>query len=152
MIFLLQSGLYHFHARFNVALSLCMIMTIMLSGWSLPRLLLAFLQHQAEFCLCFRNHPFQTQLFHLSPPYLPIYGIYVPTLTKTFMYHLKTLFKSFLFVTVQANGAVRGNQYLSCQKYLTEVLTSQKKEKEKKRKVALPPYLMTAQPSMIDGV
>src|SRR4051812_45820183 len=45
------------------------------------------------------------------------------------MYHLKTLFKSFLFVTVKAHGAVRGNQYLSCQKYLTEVLTSQKKEK-----------------------
>src|ERR1043165_1642482 len=86
----------------------------------------------------------------MSPPYLPIYGIYLPSLTKTFMYHLKTLFKSFLFLTVQAHGAVRGNQYLSCQKYLTEVLTSQKKRK--KRKVALPPYLMTTQPSMIDGV
>lgn len=46
------------------------------------------------------------------------------------MYHLKTLFKSFLFVTAQAHGAVRGNQYLSCQKYLTEVLTSQM-QKEK---------------------
>src|SRR4051812_34641207 len=71
------------------------------------------------------------------------------------MYHLKTLFKSFLFVTVQAHGVVRRNQYLSCQKYLTEVLTSQKnknKERERKmRKVTLPPYLMTAQPSMIDG-
>src|SRR3954467_15833562 len=88
----------------------------------------------------------------MSPPYLPIYGIYVPSLTKTFMYHLKTLFKSFLFVTVLAHGVVRGNQYLSCQKYLTKVLTSQKKEKEKKRKVSLPTYLMTAQPSMIDGV
>ena len=42
MIFLLQSELYHFHARFNVALSLYMIMTVMLSGWSLPSLLLAF--------------------------------------------------------------------------------------------------------------
>src|ERR1041384_1675070 len=123
-----------------------MIMTVMLSGWSLPRLLLAFLQHQAEFCLCFHNHLSKNQLFHLSPPYLPIYGIFLPSLTKTFMYHLKTLFKSFLFVTVQAHGAVRGNQYLSCQKYLTEVLTSQKN-----RKIALPPYLITAQPSMIDG-
>src|SRR4051812_9565786 len=103
-----------------------MIMTVMLSGWSLPRLLLAFLQHQVEFCLCFHTSPFLTQLFHLSPPYLPIYGIYAPSLTKTFMYHLKTLFKSFLFVTVQAHGAVRGNQYPSCQKYLTEVLISQK--------------------------
>src|SRR3954471_14687589 len=135
MIFLLQSELYHFHARFNVALSLCMIMTVMLSGWSLPSLLLAFLQHQAKFCLCF-DTPFLNQLFHMSPPYLPIYGIYLPSLTKTFMYHLKTLFKSFLFVTVQSHRAVRGNQYLSCQKYLTEVLTSQKikikREKEKK--------------------
>ena len=67
------------------------------------------------------------------------------------MYHLKTLFKTFLFVTVQAHGVVRGNQYLSCQKYLTKVLTSQEK-KEKKRKVSLPPYLMTEKPSMIDGV
>src|ERR1041384_7584341 len=130
MIFLLQSELYHLHARFNVALSLCMIMTVMLSGWSLPRLLLAFLQHQAEFCLCFHNHLSKNQLFHLSPPYLPIYGIYVPSLTKTFMYHLKTSFKSFLFVTIQAHGAVRRNQYLSCHKYLTEVLTSQM-QKEK---------------------
>src|SRR3954463_11093775 len=40
-----------------------MIMTVMLSGWSLPRLLLAFLQHQAEFCLCFHNH--------LSKPVVP---------------------------------------------------------------------------------
>src|ERR1044072_2243143 len=35
-----------------------MIMAVMLSGWSLPRLLLAFLQHQAEFCLRFHTHPF----------------------------------------------------------------------------------------------
>src|SRR3954469_21945174 len=78
----------------------------------------------------------------MSPPYLPIYGIYVPSLTKTFMYHLKTLFKSFLFVTVQAHGAVRGNQYLSCQKYLTVVLTSQKqKEKREKEKSCTSPIL-----------
>src|SRR3954464_6434514 len=115
MIFLLQSELYQFHAQFNVALSLCMIMTVMLSGWSLPRLLLAFLQHQAEFYMCFHT-PFLNQLFHMSPAYLPIYGIYLPSLTKTFVHHLKTLFKSFLFVTVQAHGAVRENQYLPCQK------------------------------------
>src|SRR4051812_35739452 len=40
-----------------------MIMTVMFSGWSLPRLLLAFLQHQAEFYLCFHNH--------LSNPVVP---------------------------------------------------------------------------------
>src|SRR3954463_13553788 len=62
-------------------------------------------------------HSLSTQLFHMSPPYLPIYGIHLPSRTKTFMYHLKTLFKSFLFVTVQAHGTVRENRYLSCQKY-----------------------------------
>src|SRR3954468_17658671 len=119
-----------------------MIMVVMLFGWSLPRLLLAFLQHQAEFFLCFHNHLSEPQLVHLSPPYLPIYGIYVTSLTKTFMYHLKTLFKSFLFVTIQAHGAVRGNQYLTCQKYLTEVLTSQKqKEKVKNEKSYTSPIL-----------
>src|SRR3954469_11020887 len=97
-----------------------MIMTIMLSGWSLHSLLLAFLQHQEEFCLCF-HIPLLNQLFLVSPPYIPTYGIYLPSLTKTFMYHLKTLFKSFLFLTVQAHGAVRGNQYFSCQKYFMEV-------------------------------
>src|SRR3954462_1059455 len=34
-------------------------------------------------------HPFLNQLFHMSPPYLPIYGIYLPSLTKTFVYNLK---------------------------------------------------------------
>src|SRR3954463_2119258 len=75
----------------------------------------------------------------MSPLYLPIYGIYVPSLTKNFMYHLKTLFKSFLFVTVQAHGAVRGNQYILCQKYLTEVLTSQKKREREKDKSCTSP-------------
>src|SRR3954464_8300230 len=89
-----------------------------------------------------QHTPFETQLFHLSPPYLPTYGIYVASLTKTFMYHLKTLFKSFLFVTVQAHGAVKVNQYLSCQKYLMEVLTSQKqKEKQKNDKSCTSPIL-----------
>src|ERR1043165_6703797 len=135
--FLLQSGLYHFHARFNVALLLCMIMTVMLSGWSLSRLLLAFLQHQAEFCLCFHKHLLNPVVPVEST--MPTYMWYLRAIpNEDFKYHLKTLFKSFLFVTVQAHGAVRRNQYLSCQKYLTEVLTSQMQ----KRKVALPPYLM----------
>src|SRR3954464_10075912 len=65
----------------------------------------------------------------------------MPSLMKTFMYHLKTLFKSFLFVTVQAHGAVRGNRYLSWQKYLTEVLTSQKKREREKEKSCNSPIL-----------
>src|ERR1041384_8157357 len=101
-----------------------MIMTVMLSGWSLPSLLLAFARTKRNSACA--SKILSNQFFHMSPPYLPIYGIYLPSLTKTFVYHLKTLFKSFLFVTVQAHGAVRGNQYLPCQKYLTEVLTSQK--------------------------
>ena len=42
----------------------------------------------------------------MSPLYLHIYGIYLPFLTKTFMYHLKNFQISFLFVNVQAHGAV----------------------------------------------
>ena len=42
----------------------------------------------------------------MSPLYLPIYGIYLPSLTKTFMYHLKNLQISFPFVPVQAHAAV----------------------------------------------
>src|SRR3954470_15069365 len=29
-------------------------------------------------------HSLLNQLFHMSPPYLPTYGIYLPSLTKTF--------------------------------------------------------------------
>src|SRR3954463_14882291 len=53
---------------------------------------------QVEFFLCFHT-PFLNHLFHMSPLYLPIYGFYLPSLTKNFMYHLKTIFKSFPFVT-----------------------------------------------------
>ena len=80
-------------------------------------------------------HSLSKPVVPYESPYLPTYFIYLPSLMKTFLYHLKTLFKSFLLVTVQVHGAVRGNRYLLWQKYLTEVLTSQEK-------VALPPYLM----------
>ena len=33
----------------------------------------------------------------MSPPYLPIHGIYLPFLTKTFMYHLEIIQKNILF-------------------------------------------------------
>src|SRR3954464_15461945 len=108
MIFLLQSELYQFHARFNVSLSLCMIMTVMLSGWSLPRLLLAFLQHQAEFCLCFHT-PF------LNPvvPYestIPTYIWYLLAIpNEDFHVPSQNLIQKFPCVTVQAHGAVKGN-------------------------------------------
>ena len=48
-----------------------------LSSWSLPSLLLAFTCTKREYCLCIQLHKPQ-KLFHMSPLYLPIYGIYMP--------------------------------------------------------------------------
>ena len=48
-----------------------------LSSWSLPSLLLAFTCTKREYCLCIQLHKPQ-KLFHMSPPYLPICGIYLP--------------------------------------------------------------------------
>ena len=48
-----------------------------LSSWSLPSLLLAFTCTKWEYCLCIQLHKPQ-KLFHMSPPYLPICGIYLP--------------------------------------------------------------------------
>src|ERR1041385_8259615 len=115
MIFLLQSELYQFHARFNVTLSLCMIMAVMLSSWSLPRLLLAFTSTR-------RNSSYASKLlFKPVVPFestIPTYMWYLPaTPNLDFLVPSRNLFKSFPFVTVQAHGAVRENQYLSCQKY-----------------------------------
>ena len=48
-----------------------------LSSWSLPSLLLAFTCTKREYCLCIQ--PLKTpKLCHMSPPYLPICGIYLP--------------------------------------------------------------------------
>src|ERR1041385_7293855 len=115
MIFLLQSELYHFHARFNVAMSLCMIMTVMLSSWLLPRLLLAFTRTK-------RNSACASKLlFKPVVPFestIPTYMWYLPATPNLDSLVLsRNLFKSFPFVTVHAHGAVRENRYLSCQKY-----------------------------------
>ena len=48
-----------------------------LSSWSLPSLFLAFTCTKRECCLCIHFHKPQ-KLFHMSPPYLPICGIYLP--------------------------------------------------------------------------
>ena len=48
-----------------------------LSSWSLPSLFLAFTCTKREYCLCIQLHKPQ-KLFHMSTPYLPICGIYLP--------------------------------------------------------------------------
>ena len=47
-----------------------------LSSWSLPSLFLAFTCTNREYCLCIQTP--SPKLFHMSPPYLPICGIYLP--------------------------------------------------------------------------
>src|SRR3954462_15352514 len=117
MIFLLQSELYHSHARFNVALSLCMIMTVMLSGWSLPSLLLAFASTKRN-SACASKVPFKPFIPYEST--IPTYIWYLLAIpNEDFHVPYQNLFKRFLFVTVQAHGTVRGNQYLPCQKCFT---------------------------------
>ena len=46
-------------------------------SWSLPNLFLAFTCTKWEYCVCIQFHKPQ-KLFHMSPPYLPICGIYLP--------------------------------------------------------------------------
>ena len=48
-----------------------------LSSWLLPSLLLAFTYTKQEYCLCIQT-PSTPKLFHMSPLYLPICGIYLP--------------------------------------------------------------------------
>ena len=45
-------------------------------SWSLSSLLLAFTYTKREYCLCIQN--LKPKLFQMSPPYLPICGIYLP--------------------------------------------------------------------------
>src|SRR4051812_17855556 len=117
MIFLLQSELYHFHARFNVALSLCMIMTVMLSGWSLPCLFLAFASTKRN-SSCASKLPFKPVIPYEST--IPSYIWYLLAIpNKDFHLPSQNLIQKFLFVIVQAHGAVRENQYLPCQKCFT---------------------------------
>ena len=59
----------------------------LLSKLVAPSLLLAFTCTKRTDCLCIQNP--LNQLCHMSPPYLPIHGIYPPFLTKTFVYHLE---------------------------------------------------------------
>src|SRR3954471_11243834 len=117
MIFLLLGELYHFHARFNVALSLCMIMTVMLSGWSLPSLLLAFARTKRN-SACASKLPFKPVIpYEYTIPSYIWYLLAIPN--EDFHVPSQNLFKSFLFVTVEAHSAVRENLYLPYQKCFT---------------------------------
>ena len=59
-----------------------------LSSWSLPSLFLAFTCTKQEYCLCIQLHKPQ-KLFHMSPPYLPIYGIYLPFQVNLYVPNIK---------------------------------------------------------------
>ena len=91
MIFLFQSSHITFMPDSMLLCRSAWLWPLVLSSWSLPRLLLAFTCTKRTDCLCIQN-PWN-QLCHMSPPYLPIYGIYLPFLTKTFMCHLKIIQK-----------------------------------------------------------
>src|SRR3954465_7298896 len=92
-----------------------MIMVVMLSGWSLPSLFLAFTRTK-------RNSSCASKLlFNPVVPFestIPTYMWYLPaTSNLDILVPSRNLFKSFPFATVQVHGAVRENQYLPCQKY-----------------------------------
>ena len=73
-----HGGLYPTHACIRCKLILMHVYDCCHSpSWSLPSLLLAFTCTKREYCLCIQT-PQTSKLFHTSPPYLPICGIYLP--------------------------------------------------------------------------
>ena len=104
MIFLFQNSHITFMPDSMLLCRSTWLLPLLLSSWSLPCLFLAFTCTKRIDCLCIQN-PWN-KLCHESPLYIPIYGIYLPFLTKTFMYHLKNLQISFHFAPIQAHGAV----------------------------------------------
>src|SRR4051812_1655674 len=92
-----------------------MIMTVLLSSWSLPSLLLAFARTK-------RNSYCVSKL--LLKPVIPLestipsYIWYLPAIPNLdCLVPSQNLFKSFPFVTIQAHGVVSESQYLPCQNY-----------------------------------
>ena len=88
---------------------------LLFSSWPLPSLLLALTRTK-------RNSACVSKL--LFKPVIPLestipsYMWYLPaTPNLDFLVPSQNLFKSSLFVTVKAHGAVRETQYLPCQKY-----------------------------------
>ena len=87
--------LYHFHARLNVALLLCMIMTIMLSGWSCPSLLLAFASTKRN-SACASTLPFKPIIPYEST--IPTYIWYLLAIpTEEFRVPSQNLIQKFPF-------------------------------------------------------
>src|ERR1041385_3474260 len=70
---------------------------------------------------------------------IPSYMWYLPTTPNLyFLVPSRNLFKSFPFVTIQAHGLVRENQYLPCQRYFDGSFN----QSIKNMRVTPSPYLM----------
>src|SRR3954471_4272656 len=107
-----------------------MIMTVMLSGWSLPRLLLAFLQHQAEFCLCFHNHLSKNPVVPFEST-IPTYIWYLRAIpNEDFHVPSQNLIQKFPFCNRTSSWCGEEKSLSFMQKDLTKVLTSEM-QKEK---------------------
>src|SRR4051812_29208988 len=92
-----------------------MIMTVLLSSWSLPSLLLAFARTKRN-SYCVSKLLFKP-VFPLEST-IPSYIWYLPAIPNLdFLVPSRNLFKSFAFLTVQDHGVVRENQYPPCQNY-----------------------------------
>ena len=104
MIFLFQSSHITFMPNAMLLCRSAWLWPLLLSSWLLPRLLLASTYTKRTDCLCIQN-PWN-KLRHMSPPYLPIYGIYRPSYRRLSC-TISKLFKcTSLFVSVQAHGAL----------------------------------------------
>src|SRR3954465_324163 len=106
--------LYHSHARFNVALSLCMIMTVMLSGWSLPSLLLAFAITKRN-SSCASTLPFKPVIPYEST--IPIYIWYLLAIpNEDFLVPSQNLIQNFPFCNRTSSWCGEGKSLSSMPK------------------------------------
>ena len=108
-----HGGLYPTHARTRCEIILMHVYDCCGSlSWSLPRLLLAFAYTKREYCLCIQLHKPQ-KLFHMSPAYLPICGIYLPFQVNLYVPNSKPS-NEILFCMLEQLMCNYGCLYLPC--------------------------------------